>query len=80
MLVLTRKKDECIVIGDDIEIIITDIYEDKVKIGIKAPKSLKVFRKELLEEVENENKKSAEAVKVDIDMLAKIIEKKNEEL
>lgn len=80
MLVLTRKKDESIIIGDDIEIIITDIYEDKVKIGIKAPKSLKIFRKELLEEVESENKKSTEVVKVDMDMLAKMIEKKNEEL
>lgn len=80
MLVLTRKKDESIVIGDDIEIIITDIYEDKVKIGIKAPKNLKVFRKELLEEVESENRKSTEAVNVDLDMLVKIIEKKNEEL
>lgn len=58
MLVLTRKKDESIIIGDNIEIIITDISEDKVKIGINAPKSMKVFRKELLIEVQKENIKS----------------------
>jgi carbon storage regulator len=59
MLVLTRKKDEAIVIGDGIEIVITDISEDKVRIGIIAPKQVKVFRKELLEEVREENIKSA---------------------
>jgi carbon storage regulator len=58
MLVLTRKKDEAIVIGDGIEIVITDISEDKVKIGIIAPKHVKVFRKELLDEVKEENIKS----------------------
>ena len=59
MLVLTRKKDEAIVIGDGIEIVITDISEDKVRIGIIAPKQVKVFRKELLEEVREENIKSS---------------------
>ena len=58
MLVLTRKKDEAIIIDDNIEITITEIGEDKVKIGIAAPKHVKIFRKELLEEVKNENIKS----------------------
>lgn len=70
MLVLTRKKDEAIVIGDDIEIIITEISEDKVKIGIKAPKHMKIFRKELLEQVKEENLQSAGA-KIDLGVLRK---------
>lgn len=74
MLVLARKKDEAIVIGDDIEIIITEISEDKVKIGIKAPKHMKVFRKELLDQVKEENLKSAEA-KIDLEALSKALKK-----
>ena len=75
MLVLSRKRNQSIKIGDDIEIIITDISEDKVKIGIVAPKSLKIFRKELIEEIQKENVKSNLAVKVDINELASIINK-----
>ncbi|NLM44706.1 MAG: carbon storage regulator CsrA [Clostridiales bacterium] len=74
MLVLARKKDEAILIGDDIEIIITDISEDKVKIGINAPKHMKVLRKELLEEVKEENIQSAGS-KVDLKALAKAMKK-----
>jgi len=74
MLVLARKKDEAILIGDEIEIIVTEISEDKVKIGIKAPKHMKVFRKELLEQVKEENLQSAES-KVDLRALAKVMKK-----
>lgn len=74
MLVLARKKDEAIVIGDDIEIIITEISEDKVKIGINAPKHMKIFRKELLDQVKEENLQSAGA-KVDLEALAKALKK-----
>lgn len=74
MLVLARKKDEAIVIGDDIEIIITEITEDKVKIGINAPKHMKIFRKELLEQVKEENLQSAGA-KVNLEALTKALKK-----
>lgn len=69
MLVLARKKNESILIGEDIEIIIVDISDDKVKLGIKAPKSMKVFRKELIQEVEAENKNSAVSDCLDIKKL-----------
>ncbi|HOS69150.1 MAG TPA: carbon storage regulator CsrA [Bacillota bacterium] len=75
MLVLTRKKDEAVVIGDDIEIIISEISEDKVKIAIKAPKNVKIFRKELLAAVEDENLKSADMPDLDIDKLREAIKK-----
>jgi carbon storage regulator len=52
MLVIKRKASESILIGDDIEIIISEITADKVKIAIKAPKDIKVTRKELAETCE----------------------------
>jgi len=75
MLVLTRKKDEAVVIGDDIEIIISEIFEDRVKIAIKAPKNVKIFRKELLAAVEDENLKSADMSELDIDGLREAFKK-----
>lgn len=75
MLVLTRKKDESIIIGDDIEIVISEISEDKVKIAIKAPKSVKIFRKELIKAVEDENVKSLEISTADISKLSDVIKK-----
>lgn len=74
MLVLARKKDEAIIIGEDIEIIITEITEDKVKIGINAPKHMKIFRKELLEQVKEENLESASA-KIDLEALSNALKK-----
>lgn len=47
MLVITRKHDESITIADNVEITILDIAKDKVKIGINAPKEVKIYRSEL---------------------------------
>lgn len=47
MLVVTRKTDESIIIADNIEITVLEISKDKVKIGINAPREVKVFRSEL---------------------------------
>jgi carbon storage regulator len=68
MLVLTRKKDQSIVIGDGIEVVVTQIDGNTVKLGIKADRSVKIFRKEVLEEIENSNKTSI----ADISMFAQI--------
>jgi carbon storage regulator len=76
MLILARKKNESIVIGEDIEILVVEISDDKVKLGIKAPKAMKVFRKELLQEVEAENKMSAAFEKLDMGRLTDILNKK----
>ena len=66
MLVVTRKKGESILIGDNIEISISYIENGSVKLAINAPKDIQILRKELYVEVENENK---EAVSLNIDML-----------
>ena len=55
MLVLTRKINQSITIGDDIQIIVVEIKGDQVKLGIKAPKAVRVFRGEIYEEIQNEN-------------------------
>jgi carbon storage regulator len=61
MLVLSRKIDERIMIGDQIEISIVDIKGDQVKIGIQAPGTVKVYRKEVYEAIQQENIEAARA-------------------
>ena len=58
MLALSRKKGDCIVINDNIEIVIIDISKDQVKIGIKAPKDVPIYRKEIVEQITKENKQA----------------------
>ena len=60
MLVLSRQRDETIKIGDDIEITVVDIRGDKVRLGINAPKSVSVHRKEVYEAIQKE-KSAAQA-------------------
>ena len=55
MLVLSRRKDETIMIGDDVEITIVDIRGDTVRVGINAPRSIAVHRKEVYEAIKAEN-------------------------
>ena len=59
MLVLTRKRDQALIINDNVEITVLDIQGDQVRIGIDAPKSVKIFRKELYLEILEENKSAA---------------------
>ena len=56
MLVLTRKKGQSLMIGNDIEISLVDIQGDQVRIGINAPKSVPIHRKEIFEEIREENR------------------------
>ncbi|MEG6532197.1 carbon storage regulator CsrA [Caldibacillus thermoamylovorans] len=59
MLILARKKGEAIQIGNEIEIKIISIQGDQVKIGIDAPKTVEVYRKEIYEQIQEENKQAA---------------------
>ena len=55
MLILSRKKNESIMIGDDIQIMVTDISGDVIKLGISAPRQVSVHRKEVYEAIKAEN-------------------------
>jgi len=55
MLVLARRVNESIMIGDTIEVVVIDIKGDQVKLGIRAPKRITVHRKEIYEEIQQEN-------------------------
>lgn len=59
MLVLSRQIDETIMIGDEVELTIVDIRGDKVRIGIKAPATVAVHRKEVYDAIKNENQQAA---------------------
>ena len=71
MLVLTRKKNESIVINENIEITIVDVQGDQVRIGINAPKSVSIYRKEIFLEIQAENKKAANVKNIDLKDLLK---------
>ena len=71
MLVITRKKDESILIGDDIEIKVTKIEDGSVKLAISAPKDMTILRSEVLEKVKEENKEAISSRNIDILKLLK---------
>jgi len=58
MLALSRKANESIIIGNDIEITILEVKGDQVKVGIKAPKSVPVYREEVYEQIKQANKEA----------------------
>jgi carbon storage regulator len=66
MLILTRKLGERIVIGGDILITLVEIKGSQVRIGIDAPSHLGVYRQEILEKIQSENKSSSEVIAPDL--------------
>src|SRR5260221_13572809 len=71
MLVLSRQRDETIMIGDDIEITVVDIRGDKVRLGITAPNTVPVHRKEVYEAIQRENREAAKVRMEDFGALPK---------
>lgn len=61
MLILSRKRDEKILIGDRIEVSVVEIRGDQVKLGISAPNDIKVYRYEVYEAIQEENRQAAAA-------------------
>ncbi len=60
MLVLSRHRDESIIIGDDIVVTIVDIRGDKVRLGINAPQDIPVHRQEVFEAIQRESRKTTD--------------------
>ena len=76
MLVLTRKLNESIMIGDEVEITVVDIKGDSIKLGIDAPKDIKVHRKEIFLAIQQENIDAAKASIERIGDIGGILKKK----
>lgn len=81
MLILSRKIDEKIKIGEDITITLIDVHGDQVKIGVEAPKNVKVFRQEVFDAIQNENKAAVletnadDKAKTAVSALSKLLKK-----
>jgi carbon storage regulator len=71
MLVLSRQRDETIMIGDDVEVTVVDIRGDKVRLGITAPREMSVHRKEVYEAIRRENRAAAQVRPEDLGNLGK---------
>ena len=79
MLVLSRKKGQSIMIGHDIEISIIDVQGEQIRLGINAPRSVTIHRKEVFEEIIQENKQAAStAISPDIIRTIRLEKKENE--
>ena len=76
MLALSRKNNESIMIGNDIEVTILDIRNDQVKIGIRAPKDVGIYRKEIYLQIQEENKQAVEMEVPDLGALEQLFSKK----
>ena len=75
MLALSRKKDESIIINNNIEITILEVKGDQVKIGVKGPKSVPVYRKEIYVQMEESNKEAAKSASQDnVEILKKLLD------
>lgn len=65
MLALSRKKEEAIVINNDVEVVVLEIKGDQVKLGISAPKSVPIYRKEVYLQIQESNKESVNAAGIE---------------
>lgn len=78
MLVLTRKVNQSIVIGDDIEVVVLEVRGEQVRLGVRAPKRIAVHRKEVYEQIRQENLNAASVSTDDLSSLqARLAEEGN---
>ena len=83
MLVLTRKINETIMIGDNIEITVVSISGDTVRLGIEAPREVKILRREVYEEIQRQNREAVAGTELALALQRlkefQVIHQKNEE-
>lgn len=77
MLVLSRQRDETIMIGDNIEITVVDIRGEKIRLGINAPTNIAVHRKEVYEAIMRENEQAAQLDHTGLDVLNQSVKASN---
>ncbi len=79
MLVLSRKPEESIRIGDEIEVTVIEVRGDVVKLGISAPRSVSVYRKEIYDAIQRENIAASESATRDLTKVAQALLKRKPE-
>jgi len=79
MLVLSRKPEESIRIGDEIEVTVIEVRGDVVKLGISAPRSVSVYRKEIYDAIQRENIAASESATGDLAKVAQALLKRKPE-
>ncbi len=72
MLILTRKAGESILIGDDIQIVITSIDQNRVRVGIKSPANIPIYREEVYRKIQQENRDAALIGREELDSLLEL--------
>ena len=75
MLILARRTNESIMIGDDIEISVLEVKGDQVKLGVAAPRTVKVYRQEVYLAIQEENRAAAASL-ADLDNLSRMLRQK----
>ena len=75
MLVLTRKVDERICIGDDIIIRVIDVNKGNVRLGIEAPKNVHIYRQEIYERIQKQNLESSRGISAEVAKAAELLRK-----
>lgn len=71
MLVLTRKPNQSIMIGDDVEVTVLEVRGEQVRIGVNAPKHIPVHRREIYEEIQQQRAKAAASAETEADVQEK---------
>jgi carbon storage regulator len=77
MLVLSRKRDESIMIGENVEVTVVDVRGDVVKLGVRAPRSVAVHRKEVFESIQRENIAAAKASQTELARLIQVVRERH---
>lgn len=65
MLALSRKKNESIIINNNVELTVLEIKGDQIKLGITAPKEIPIYRKEIYIQIQNENKEATDVTEIE---------------
>ena len=76
MLVLARRINESIMIGEDVEIVVVDIKGDQIKLGIRAPRNVSVHRTEVFKEIQEQNRQAAASAPPSLEDMKKLLDKK----